>query len=69
MEISQVITGAGHHVYADKPEAFNQIVVDACNYNDQLSRNNLALMPPDSNEESEEPESDKDITPQTRNRH
>ncbi|XP_018580013.1 1-acylglycerol-3-phosphate O-acyltransferase ABHD5 [Anoplophora glabripennis] len=49
----QVVSGAGHHVYADKPEAFNQIVLDACNYSDGVSRNNLALMPPDSGGESD----------------
>lgn len=49
----QVVSGAGHHVYADKPEAFNQIVLDACNYSDGVVRNNLALMPPDSGDESD----------------
>ncbi|XP_060533182.1 (Lyso)-N-acylphosphatidylethanolamine lipase-like [Cylas formicarius] len=33
----QIVTGAGHHIYADKPEAFNQIVIDACNYTDSTS--------------------------------
>lgn len=26
----QVITGAGHHVYADKAETFNRHVIEAC---------------------------------------
>ena len=30
----QVITGAGHHVYADKPEAFNRYVIEACSVSD-----------------------------------
>ncbi|XP_071445498.1 (Lyso)-N-acylphosphatidylethanolamine lipase isoform X1 [Hetaerina americana] len=30
----QVISGAGHHVYADKSEAFNKHVVEACEYSD-----------------------------------
>lgn len=30
----QVITGAGHHVYADKPEAFNRYVMEACSVSD-----------------------------------
>lgn len=28
------ITGAGHHVYADKPDVFNKCVLDACEYSD-----------------------------------
>jgi abhydrolase domain-containing protein 5 len=30
----QVITGAGHHVYADKPETFNRYVTEACSLTD-----------------------------------
>lgn len=30
----QVVSGAGHHVYADKPAIFNQFVNDACNLTD-----------------------------------
>lgn len=36
----QVITGAGHHVYADKPEAFNRYVVEACSFSDSLETRN-----------------------------
>lgn len=32
--ISQVITGAGHHVYADKCETFNKYVSETCALND-----------------------------------
>lgn len=61
---SQVISGAGHHIYADKPEIFNQVVLEACNYTDNIS-NSLAILPP---VQSDEPESDFDIGPH-RNRH
>ncbi|KAG4074672.1 hypothetical protein HA402_004543 [Bradysia odoriphaga] len=30
----QVISGAGHHVFADKPELFNRFVNEACAYSD-----------------------------------
>lgn len=32
----QVISGAGHHVYADKPEIFNRVVMDACAHYDRM---------------------------------
>lgn len=31
----QVIPGAGHHVYADKPGIFNEIVNEACRLTDE----------------------------------
>lgn len=34
----QVISGAGHHVYADKPEIFNKCVLDACAYYDNMQQ-------------------------------
>ncbi|XP_050305889.1 (Lyso)-N-acylphosphatidylethanolamine lipase-like isoform X2 [Anthonomus grandis grandis] len=55
----QVIGGAGHHVYADKPHQFNQIVMEACAFTDAQRRNNLAIMP--AADESENPESDKGL--------
>lgn len=51
--VFQVITGAGHHVYADRPEQFNQIVLEACEYTDSLTRGkNLAIMPSESDDDS-----------------
>ncbi|KAL1513211.1 hypothetical protein ABEB36_002649 [Hypothenemus hampei] len=42
----RVIPGAGHHVYADKPEQFNQIVLEACRYADSQSvSDRLPIMP------------------------
>lgn len=32
----QVITGAGHHVYADKSETFNKYVLEACALSDSI---------------------------------
>ncbi|XP_031826857.1 pummelig isoform X2 [Nomia melanderi] len=32
----QAITGAGHHVYADKSEIFNKYVLEACNLSDSV---------------------------------
>jgi len=34
--IIQVITGAGHHVYADKSETFNKYVLEACALSDSI---------------------------------
>lgn len=32
----QVISGAGHHIFADKPDVFSQFVNDACNLSDNM---------------------------------
>lgn len=39
---AQVISGAGHHLYADKPKIFNQIVNEACDLTD---KNHLSSTP------------------------
>lgn len=38
---SQVISGAGHHIFADKPEVFNDYVNAACRISDKLPDNDL----------------------------
>ncbi|XP_072396698.1 (Lyso)-N-acylphosphatidylethanolamine lipase-like isoform X1 [Diabrotica undecimpunctata] len=53
----QVVSGAGHYVYADKPEAFNQIVLDACAYTDSEEKRPLAIES-GKGVESDAPESD-----------
>ncbi|XP_066142419.1 (Lyso)-N-acylphosphatidylethanolamine lipase-like isoform X1 [Euwallacea fornicatus] len=54
----KVITGAGHHVYADKPDQFNQIVLEACVDTENLTfGQHLAIMPPP--DDSDVPEDDK----------
>lgn len=43
-----MITGAGHHVYADKSETFNKHIVEACALSDstlQLTSSNLRSYP------------------------
>lgn len=37
----QVISGAGHHIFADKPEVFNEYVNAACRFSDSLPDNDL----------------------------
>lgn len=32
----QIISSAGHHVYADKPDVFNKYVLEACKYADRV---------------------------------
>lgn len=45
---SHIIMGAGHHVYADKPETFNKHVIDACALADgDTSLRHLSLMSPE----------------------
>lgn len=47
----QVINGAGHHVYLDKPEVFNRYVQEACLYSD---KDCLALVKCEDNESDQE---------------
>lgn len=47
----QVINGAGHHVYLDKPDVFNRYVQEACLYSD---KDGLALVKYDENESDQE---------------
>ncbi|KAG5321818.1 ABHD4 protein, partial [Acromyrmex heyeri] len=50
----QVITGAGHHVYADKNETFNKYVLEACALTDsipQLTSSNVRPYKPISDQE------------------
>lgn len=42
-----MVTGAGHHIFADKPEAFNQFVNEACRFTDTIpdtTSNNAPFM-------------------------
>lgn len=41
----QVIPKAGHHVYADRPDLFNQYVNEACEFSDNLNKK-LQSLPP-----------------------
>lgn len=45
----QVISGAGHHVYADKPDIFNKYVNDACTFSDTF-KSAVAVRSVDSSE-------------------
>lgn len=45
----QVITGAGHHVYADKPDIFNKYVNDACNLTDTIGKSVILRAAPATN--------------------
>lgn len=57
----EVITGAGHHVYADKSEIFNYHVVQACELSDSHDVRLLGTLPQNKDpQESEEEESESD---------
>lgn len=55
MVILQVISGAGHHVYADKSEIFNKHVLEACDLSDsipnRISPSNIKIELKDDNEQ------------------
>lgn len=44
--ILQVITGAGHHVYADRSEIFNKYVLETCALSDSIPRLTSANLHP-----------------------
>lgn len=52
-----MITGAGHHVFADKPELFNRYVNEAC----ALSDNNAPLTNKSDADEQNDSQVDEDI--------
>lgn len=53
--MKQVISGAGHHVYADKSEIFNKHVLEACIFSDNIpnsiSTSNIKIELKDDNEQ------------------
>ncbi|XP_047000039.1 1-acylglycerol-3-phosphate O-acyltransferase ABHD5-like [Schistocerca americana] len=49
----QVVTGAGHHVYADKSDLFNRHVVEACEVSDLKEKTIFALRPQNDKQENE----------------
>lgn len=53
-----MITGAGHHVFADKPELFNRYVNEACALSDS---NSLPLTNTRDADEKTDPQVDEDI--------
>lgn len=58
----QVITGAGHHVFADKPELFNRFVNEACALSDSDSWTSTALIDVDEDSETPVENGDSDTT-------
>ncbi|XP_047117151.1 1-acylglycerol-3-phosphate O-acyltransferase ABHD5-like [Schistocerca piceifrons] len=52
----QVVTGAGHHVYADKSDLFNRHVVEACEISDLKEKTIFALRAQNDKQENEEEE-------------
>ncbi|XP_047117033.1 1-acylglycerol-3-phosphate O-acyltransferase ABHD5-like [Schistocerca piceifrons] len=56
----QVITGAGHHVYADKSETFNQHVLEACELSDRRDSRLLGTLTQNGDDESDDDESESD---------
>ncbi|KAF5305110.1 hypothetical protein FQA39_LY09372 [Lamprigera yunnana] len=49
----QIISGAGHHVYADKADVFNKYVTGACDYTEGVGNNKHPIIMPLTNDEIE----------------
>lgn len=56
----QIINGAGHHVYLDKPEIFNKYVREACQYTERAPP---AISPTDETESDQECDQTKPLSP------
>ena len=60
----KVISGAGHHVYADKSEIFNKHVLEACALSDNISNltsTNIKLVLKSNDEQQSKESEDQEI--------
>lgn len=64
----QVINGAGHHVYLDKPELFNKYVLEACSKADNENKGDRRTgNPTNENVRTEQPTDEEARTDQPTN--